>query len=64
MDKQIFDIKIFYSIESMQSNIGMLSIWFGINRLDKEIFDIKIFHLTESVQSNDWMLSIKFAMNR
>ena len=63
MYKEKFDNEIFNLIKSMQSNIEMLSIWFGINRLDKEIFDIKIFHLTESVQSNDCMLSIRFGIN-
>ena len=31
VDRGIFDIKMFYLIKSVQSNIGMLSIGFGID---------------------------------
>ena len=46
----MYDIKMLYLTESVQSNIGMLSTKFSINELRN--IDIKLFYLIESVQTN------------
>ena len=41
MSKEMFDIKIFYLTESVQSNIGMLSTKFS--KMNKEIIKVQSF---------------------